>query len=106
MEIEPPGAVTSPRISMVPALKETVADGSVNIEEPASITMSPRISNLSTVNGSSFPKALKDRLTGFLKPCCSNVSSNTNPSSPISRATRLVATGAIRLSFAMTTAGT
>src|SRR5215471_2040829 len=62
----PPGAVMEPRTATVSPVNETVANGSVKIDEPSDITRSPWITGR-PVTGSVVPIALNVRLTGVLR---------------------------------------
>jgi hypothetical protein len=64
--IFPPGAVMEPSTATVSPVNETLANGSVKIDEPSDITRSPWITGR-LVTGSVVPVALNVRLTGVLR---------------------------------------
>ena len=106
-EMSPPGAITDPSRVTVPDLKVTLAPASVRIDAPFSITISPRISRRSRVNGSSRPRPVKLRLTGARKP--SSLVMRRNRTSPFrsgsSSAIKLWASGRSFVPAAMAMAG-
>ena len=81
-EITPPGVITLPNKVTVPPLKEILAPASVEITAPLPMTMSPRTSSFSKVNGSSEPRAVKLRLTGERTPFASTIRCNEKAPPP------------------------
>ena len=105
IEMVPAGAKTEPMMAAVRPENWTDASGSEWMEEPASMMRSPRRSGTSRMP-SRMPAAEKLRLTGERRPTGRRTGRRAKaPLAACGEATRLEATGAMRVLGAMTRAG-